>query len=89
MDIRRVLGLNMRRLRLAAKLSQEALAEGMGVDRAYVSGMERAQLNVTLLTLHHAARALGCRVTALVDEETAHLPMSGNVRAPRRPRTKR
>lgn len=78
----------MRRLRLAAKLSQEAVAESMGVDRAYVSSMERAQLNVTLLTLHYAARALGCRVVALVDEDAAHLPVSGKIRAPRRPRTK-
>lgn len=89
MDIRRVLGLNLRRLRLAAGLSQEAVAEGMGVDRAYVSSMERGQQNVTLLNLHQAAQALGCRVVALVDEDTARTPAPAKVRAPRRPRTKK
>jgi transcriptional regulator with XRE-family HTH domain len=89
MDIRRVLGSNMRRLRLAAGLSQEAIAEGMGVDRAYVSGIERGQQNVTLLTLHQAAVALKCRVVALVDEETARQTGPAKARAPRRPRTKK
>jgi Helix-turn-helix domain len=41
MDIRLVFGQNMRRYRLAAGLSQEAVAERMGVDRAHVSSMER------------------------------------------------
>jgi transcriptional regulator with XRE-family HTH domain len=39
MDIRLVFGQNMRRYRLAAGLSQEAVAERMGVDRAHVSSM--------------------------------------------------
>jgi transcriptional regulator with XRE-family HTH domain len=37
MDIRVVFGRNLRRHRLAAGLSQEAVAERMGVDRAHVS----------------------------------------------------
>jgi transcriptional regulator with XRE-family HTH domain len=88
MDVRQVLALNMRRIRLAAGLSQEAVAEGMSVDRAYVSGMERAQQNVTILTLWHAAQALGCRTVDLLDENaaTAHGRTSG--KAPRRSRTK-
>jgi len=88
MDIRRVFGLNMRRLRLAAGLSQEAIAERMGVDRAHVSGMERGQQNVTLLTLWQAAQALGCRSVALIDDElviSSELPAK---KAPRRKRTK-
>jgi transcriptional regulator with XRE-family HTH domain len=88
MDIRKVFGLNMRRLRLAAGFSQEAVAERMGVDRAHVSGMERGQQNVTLLTLWQAAQALGCSSAAMIDEETvssAHLPTK---KAPRRRRTK-
>ena len=38
MDIRRTFGANVRRYRVAAGLSQEAVAVKMGVDRAYVSG---------------------------------------------------
>lgn len=68
MDIRKVFGANVRKYRLAAGLSQEAVAVKMGVDRAYVSGMERGQQNVTLLTMWHAAQALGVRPADLLDE---------------------
>jgi transcriptional regulator with XRE-family HTH domain len=90
MDIRALFGLNMRRLRLAAGLSQEAVAEGMGVDRAHVSSMERGQQNVTLLTIWQAAQTLKCRPASLFDEDGAassrDLPPA--VRAPRSKRTK-
>jgi transcriptional regulator with XRE-family HTH domain len=38
-DVRRLVGRNVERLRIAADLSQAELAERMGVDRAYVSGL--------------------------------------------------
>lgn len=68
MDIRRIFGANVRRYRIAAGLSQEAVAVKMGVDRAYVSGMERGQQNVTLLTMWHLAEALNVRPADLLDE---------------------
>jgi transcriptional regulator with XRE-family HTH domain len=68
MDIRRVFGANVRRYRVAAGLSQEAVAVKMGVDRAYVSGMERGQQNVTLLTMWHLAKALKVKPADLLDE---------------------
>jgi DNA-binding transcriptional regulator YiaG len=37
-DVRRMVGRNVRQLRIAAGLSQAELAARMGVDRAYVSG---------------------------------------------------
>lgn len=58
MDIRKLFGANVRHFRLAAGLSQEAVAERMGVDRAHVSLIERGEQNVTLLTIHEAAQAL-------------------------------
>lgn len=58
----------MRRYRLAAGLSQEAVAERMGVDRAYVSGIERGKQNATLLTIWQASQALGIRPVDLLDE---------------------
>lgn len=88
MDIRKVFGLNMRRIRLAAGLSQEAVAEGMSVDRAHVSSMERGQQNVTILTLWQASQALGCRAAALLDENTISSVESPGRKAPRRRRTK-
>jgi transcriptional regulator with XRE-family HTH domain len=69
MDIRKVFGANMRRYRVAAGISQEAVAERMGVDRAHVSSMERGQQNVTLLTIWQAAQALNVRPAALLEEQ--------------------
>lgn len=69
MDIRRIFGANLRRYRLAAGLSQEAVAERMSVDRAHVSSMERGQQNVTLLTLFHASQAVGAKPAQLLDED--------------------
>ncbi len=68
MDIRGLFGANVRRLRRAAGLSQEALAERMGVDRAYISWIETGRQNATLLSLWHASQALGVRPAALLDE---------------------
>ena len=42
-DIRALVGLNIRRLRIAAGLTQAKLAELMDVDRGYVSGLELGQ----------------------------------------------
>ena len=71
MDIRHVFGENIRRFRMQAGLSQEAVAELMGVDRAHISSMERGQQNVTLLTLWHAAQALGVKPVDLFSEDFA------------------
>jgi transcriptional regulator with XRE-family HTH domain len=68
-DVRRMVGRNVRRLRIAAGLSQAALAERMGADRAYVSGLELGQRNPTIVTLWHIARALGVKLREFFDEE--------------------
>lgn len=68
MDVRRAIGTNIKRFRLAADLSQEAVAERMGVDRAYVSGLERGERNPTVVTLWHVAQALGVEIPMLFDD---------------------
>ena len=83
MDIRRLFGTNMRRFRLAAGLSQEAVAVRMDVDRAHVSSMERGQQNITLLTLWEASQALGVKPAALLDDVAQLQPKLG-AKAPRR-----
>lgn len=57
-DVRRLVGDNVKRLRLAAKLTQARLAEQVGVDRAYISGLEQGQRNPTVISLWHVAQAL-------------------------------
>lgn len=90
MDIRLVFGRNLRRYRLAAGLSQEAVAERMGVDRAHVSSMERGQQNVTLLTVWQAAQALERKSMEFLDQDAAAAPVASGkaAKAPRRKRTK-
>ena len=71
MDIRKLFGANVRHYRVAAGLSQEAVAERMGVDRAYISLIERGEQNATLLTLHETAQALRVKPADLLAEPPA------------------
>ncbi|RTL51771.1 MAG: XRE family transcriptional regulator [Bradyrhizobiaceae bacterium] len=67
-DVRRMVGDNVRRLRLDAELSQAELADRMGVDRAYVSGLEQGQRNPTVVSLWHVAQALKVPIRAFFEE---------------------
>ena len=65
-DVRLIIGSNVRKLRKAAGVSQAELANRMGVDRAYVSGLELGQRNPTAITLWHIAEALKVQLEDLV-----------------------
>jgi transcriptional regulator with XRE-family HTH domain len=54
----RVVAANVRSMRLAAGLSQEELAHEAGVDRTYVSQVERRMRNLTITVLAQIAGAL-------------------------------
>ncbi|HWD29753.1 MAG TPA: helix-turn-helix transcriptional regulator [Rhizomicrobium sp.] len=68
MDIRRQIGRNVRRIRqaLEPQLSQEALALDAGIDRTYISGIERGIANPSALMLERIAKRLGVAVQDLV-----------------------
>lgn len=55
----------LRQLREQAGLSQEALATKSGLDRTYISLLERGLRQPTLKTLDRLAGALNIRLTAL------------------------
>ncbi|WP_282774574.1 helix-turn-helix domain-containing protein [Phaeodactylibacter xiamenensis] len=63
------LGARIRKLRKARELSQEALAFESGLDRTYVSSVERGERNIAVLNLAKLARALGVEVSTLLQEE--------------------
>ncbi len=67
MDIRRIIGENIRARRVAARLSQEALAAKVGVEQSYLSGLEAGRRNPTAVTLWHVAVALKIKPGALFD----------------------
>lgn len=56
------LGENLRKAREAQGWSQEEFAAKCGVHRTYVGGVERAEYNVTILTLRKFTKTLGIRL---------------------------
>jgi transcriptional regulator with XRE-family HTH domain len=56
-SLRDVLARNMRKLRTARGLSQEALAHESGVYRTYVSSIERAERGVSIDIVARIAKA--------------------------------
>jgi len=68
-DVRKLVGRNVKRLRVAAGISQAELAERMGVDRAYISGLELGQRNPTVVTLWHLGQALTVKLGAFFRAE--------------------
>ena len=62
------LGERVNALRVALGLSQEDFAAQVGLDRTYVSGIERGLRNPTLLVLLRLAQALEVSVTGLLEE---------------------
>ncbi len=73
MDIRKVFGDNVRRYRVAADLSQAEVAERMGLDRAYISAIERGGQNATLISIWEVAQALRVRPVDLLAENDGGL----------------
>ena len=61
------LGEAIRKARLERdRMSQEALADGAGIDRSHMGKIERGQMNVTLLNLARIAKAIGCKPSDLL-----------------------
>jgi transcriptional regulator with XRE-family HTH domain len=59
------LGKKLRKLRLDADLSQEKLGEITGLDRTYISGIERGVRNPSLRNIEKLARALKVKTSEL------------------------
>lgn len=66
MDIRGVVGGNVRRLRQERGLTQEQLAFDAQIDLTYLGGIERGRRNPSLLVMERLARSLTVEIAALV-----------------------
>lgn len=70
MDLRLVVGGNVRALREAAELSQEELADRAEVHVTYLSGVENGRRNITIIVLARLAEALEVTPATLVTPGT-------------------
>jgi transcriptional regulator with XRE-family HTH domain len=59
MQGRKLVGQNLKRIRVGQAVSQEQLAFDAGVDRSYLGGIERGDENPSVDTLEKIARILG------------------------------
>ena len=66
MDMRALVGRNVRRIRQEKGLTQEQFSDISGFTQQYISGLERGQRNPTIVTLYELAQALGVSHTELV-----------------------
>jgi transcriptional regulator with XRE-family HTH domain len=73
MDMRRLVGQNLKRFRRKKGLTQEGFAEISGFSQQYISGLEKGRRNPTIVTVYELACALGI----------SHLDL---LRPPRNPR---
>ena len=89
MDGRARVARNVRRLRVTVGLSQEALAVDAGLDRTYVSRIERNLENPTVDTLEKVAKALGVDLVDLVADAPASREHAPTLRPGRKPAVKK
>lgn len=59
-------GNNIRNIRQSKSLSQEQLADKACVHRTYIGMVERAEKNITLVSLEKIAKALGVKIEELL-----------------------
>jgi len=65
METKKLIGLRVRELRRSKDISQETLAEKVGISSKYVSSIERGRENPTLDTFIGLARALNVDIFEL------------------------
>jgi transcriptional regulator with XRE-family HTH domain len=76
---------NLRRMRVRQNLSQENLAVDAGIDRTYVSRIERGLENPTVAILEQLARAMNERIIEFFREPARNEPLPKPLKGGRRP----
>ena len=71
MDVVQLLGANVRRYRKLRGMTQEELAHEVGMERSYISDLERGTRNPSVRAVGRLAEALGVPAAALLQSEIA------------------
>lgn len=66
MDMRNLVGGNVKDARIAAGMTQEELAVRSGFSQQYISGLERGKRNPTIVSIYELGQALGVSHEQLV-----------------------
>ena len=59
MDMRALVGRNVKRIRERKGLTQEKFAELSGFSQQYISGLENGRRNPSIVTIYELSKALG------------------------------
>jgi transcriptional regulator with XRE-family HTH domain len=70
MDMRKLVGQNVRRFRQQQGLTQEQLSEKSGFTQQYLSGLESGRRNPTIVSIYQLATVLGVDHIALLTPAT-------------------
>lgn len=68
MDMRKLVGLNVRRIRQAKNMTQEQFSDSSGFSQQYISSLENGLRNPTVITLFELSQALGVSHLELLAE---------------------
>ena len=68
LTVQKKLAVALRRRREALEFSQERFADSIGMHRAYYSGLERGERNLTIQTLTRVAKGLKTDIATLAKQ---------------------
>jgi len=77
MDMRRLVGQNVKRIRLEKNLTQEQFSDMSGFSQQYLSGLEAGRRNPTIVTVYEIAKALGVSHLDLLEPPPSRQKRSG------------
>ncbi|WIM12970.1 helix-turn-helix transcriptional regulator [Enhydrobacter sp.] len=89
MEARKLVGWNVRRLRVAKGLTIEELAGRAEADASFVARLERGQVNVGILMLERLAKQLGAKLVEFMVEPEAGAKPPKPLKAGRKPGSNR
>lgn len=73
-----MLAANLRRRRREVGMSQEELAHRAGIDRTYISSLERCVYGASIDVVDRLATVLGTEASCLLKRPKAEVPVDGD-----------